>query len=138
MAGAVVSKVKGVIGSAKDKAKSLLGINSPSKVFAEYGRNTIQGFINGLDRDQNKLKRGMDRVMGTVAGYNVNAPELAGIANSGAARDLNQLLGAQVDGSLSTEGPVVKQFNYYAAEGSSLGSEEDLFAAAERGRMVGW
>ena len=28
--------------------KSVLGINSPSTVFKEYGLNTVQGFINGL------------------------------------------------------------------------------------------
>lgn len=31
-----------------------------------------------------------------------------------------------------------KVFNYYAAEGTSLGSEEDLFAAVSRSRMVGF
>jgi len=37
-------------------------------------------------------------------------------------------------------GPVLKQqvINYNAAEGSSLGSEEDLFAALSRGRAVGF
>jgi hypothetical protein len=40
-------------------------------------------------------------------------------------------------GNGSSNGGSSKTLNYYAAPGSSLGSEEDLFAAANRARM-GW
>lgn len=47
-----IGKVKdaaGEIGDAvKNKVKNVLGINSPSKVFAEYGKNVAQGFVNGI------------------------------------------------------------------------------------------
>jgi hypothetical protein len=46
-------------------------------------------------------------------------------------------LAAALEGT-STEAVVQKVLNYYAAAGSSLDSEEDLFAAAGRARMVGW
>lgn len=47
-ASAVVSALKGVIDSAINKAKSLLGIASPSKVFFAFGRFVSLGFANGI------------------------------------------------------------------------------------------
>ena len=46
---------------------------------------------------------------------------------------------AVTSGLGSGVGPAVtKVLNYYAAPGSSISSKEDLFAAANRARMVGW
>lgn len=44
----LVNAAKGVINNAIDGAKRLLGINSPSKVFAEIGKYTGEGLIVGL------------------------------------------------------------------------------------------
>lgn len=48
MAGSLVSAAKGVVGGAVSGAKSALGISSPSRVFAEIGRQTGQGLVDGL------------------------------------------------------------------------------------------
>lgn len=50
MAGRLISSVTGPIGSAIGKAKSLLGIASPSKVFREIGKFTMQGYADGVGR----------------------------------------------------------------------------------------
>lgn len=50
MAAAVGKAITGVVGGAVDKFKALLGINSPSRVFARFGDYTMQGYANGLDR----------------------------------------------------------------------------------------
>lgn len=50
MAGRLVSAVTGPIGDAVGKAKSLLGIRSPSKVFAEIGKYTMQGYADGVGK----------------------------------------------------------------------------------------
>ena len=50
MATGVIEAVTGVVQGAIDWAKSLLGINSPSKVFMEIGRYTSEGFAIGLDK----------------------------------------------------------------------------------------
>lgn len=50
MASRLVSAVTGPIGDAVGKAKSLLGINSPSKVFRDIGKFTMQGYADGVDR----------------------------------------------------------------------------------------
>lgn len=36
--------------SAVDAAKDALGIHSPSRVFADFGQNTVAGFIQGIER----------------------------------------------------------------------------------------
>ena len=50
--GAVVDAVKGIGGKIKDTFKGLLGIASPSRVFAEYGRATGEGYSRGVDESR--------------------------------------------------------------------------------------
>ncbi|HEY4583062.1 MAG TPA: phage tail tape measure protein, partial [Lysobacter sp.] len=50
--GAVTGALSGVSGAAIGKLKSLLGIHSPSRVFAGLGGYTMQGFAVGLQRGQ--------------------------------------------------------------------------------------
>lgn len=47
--GRVTSEVSGLASAVKDTFTSALGIASPSKVFAEYGRFTAEGFSQGVD-----------------------------------------------------------------------------------------
>lgn len=54
MAGNVVSAAKGVVGDAVQGAKNLLGISSPSKVFMEIGKNTMEGFAIGIENNAKK------------------------------------------------------------------------------------
>lgn len=67
-----------------------------------------------------------------MAGTEFGIPGVGQISASGG-------LTAAVNGALaaSTGGGSTKVLNYYAAPGSSLGSEEDLFSAAHRARF-GW
>lgn len=59
-AGAVVHAVSDAVGGAITSAKSLLGIHSPSKVFAEIGGHTAEGFAQGVDD-------GADDAQGAIA-----------------------------------------------------------------------
>lgn len=61
-AGALVDAAKGVVSGAINGAKSLLGIHSPSKVFAEIGRFTAQGLINGLTGSVAQVEQTADRL----------------------------------------------------------------------------
>lgn len=47
-------------------AKEMLGISSPSKVFAELGQWTIQGFIQGIQGEQGKAKTTVDNLVRLV------------------------------------------------------------------------
>ena len=51
---------KGVIDDALNKAKGLLGIDSPSKVFAEIGRNIVEGLIVGIEDTQPDFRNSID------------------------------------------------------------------------------
>ena len=50
MAQGAINAVKGVVEGAINGAKTLLGINSPSRVFMEIGGYTSEGFAIGLDK----------------------------------------------------------------------------------------
>lgn len=93
--------------------KAAMGIASPSKLFHEYGENTVEGYLRGISAMQPAL----DRRMGEL----VDTPALTAAVNAKSASmsDTDAKAGA---GSSTT-------FNYYAAENRSLSAEEDLFAA---------
>ncbi len=46
--GGAVKQVTGFIGSIVDGVKGFLGINSPSTLFASFGKNIVQGLWNGI------------------------------------------------------------------------------------------
>lgn len=53
--------------------KAALGINSPSRVFREYGRNIVQGIPLGLDDEQGNLDARMRDLVETPAAPSVGA-----------------------------------------------------------------
>ena len=61
-AGELIAAARNVVGSAVSAAKSALGISSPSKVFAEIGRFTAQGLINGLTGSISQVEQTADRL----------------------------------------------------------------------------
>ena len=62
-AGRLIDTVRGAVGNAIDGAKKLLGINSPSRVFREIGRYTMQGAALGVDDDADMLRESTDDAM---------------------------------------------------------------------------
>ncbi|GAB3952567.1 hypothetical protein GCM10029976_090990 [Kribbella albertanoniae] len=66
MAGAVAGKAREVVSSAVSAAKGALGISSPSKVFIEIGKNTLAGFVKGLQADSGKAKQATVALMAAI------------------------------------------------------------------------
>lgn len=62
-AGNLINAVKDAVGNAIDGAKKLLGIHSPSRVFREIGRYTMQGAALGIDDDADMLRKSTDDAM---------------------------------------------------------------------------
>lgn len=123
----MISKVKDTLSSLTSKLTSWKGPESVDRVLLyEAGQLVIGGFIKGLESQYDAVRRSLGGLSDDVASFTVAAP---GVGN----------ISGMVDGAMSTN-PVGAQkvLNYYAAPGSSMGSEEDLFAAASRARMVGW
>jgi phage-related protein len=104
--------------------KKALGIHSPSRVLAKIGAYVGQGFRKGLLSEQSSIASAVEDSL------------LIGQTSNSTARNIASAVGSALANDSSTGGSS-KTLNYYAAPGSSLGSEEDLFAAANRARM-GW
>lgn len=62
-AGSLIGAVRGAVGDAIEGAKNLLGIKSPSRVFREIGRYTMQGAALGVDDDADLLSQSTDNAM---------------------------------------------------------------------------
>ncbi|MYT31752.1 MULTISPECIES: hypothetical protein [unclassified Streptomyces] len=107
--------------------KKSLGIHSPSKVFAKLGGFVGQGFAKGIEGESDRVAKAVDAITAR--------PSSADYAS--AARSTSAAVAAGL--GANSGGGATKILNYYAAPGtSSLSSEEELFAAARRARMVGW
>ncbi len=64
MVGAVVTAVSDAVTGAIDIAKDVLGISSPSKVFAEIGTNTVAGFTGAVDEGSEAAAGSMASLVG--------------------------------------------------------------------------
>jgi hypothetical protein len=80
--GAVVNAVTGAVSSAIDAAKDVLGIHSPSKVFAEIGDNTAQGYVQGVEAGTPEAQSSLAR-MASPADAGASAPAEAAQAGAG-------------------------------------------------------
>jgi phage-related protein len=114
-------KVTDLIGNLADSVssgfKKALGINSPSRVFMQHGADTVAGFVLGVSGSQHQATNVITAMANGVANaFNGNGATGVGAALAGA-------------------GGGTRTLNYYAGSGG-LGSEEELFAAASRSRMV--
>ncbi|MFI5763899.1 hypothetical protein ACIA8F_23540 [Streptomyces sp. NPDC051563] len=109
-----------------DAIKKALGIHSPSRVFATLGGYIGQGLAQGIAAERPRVARAVDDLVDTGT-----------VTRPSAVRGLSAAVGRALAAPPATSG-TTKILNYYAAPGNSLSSQEDLFAAASRARMVGW
>ncbi|MFJ2544397.1 hypothetical protein [Microbacterium sp. NPDC087589] len=58
-----------------------LGIHSPSRLFASYGKNLVQGLVGGLDGNRGMFARSLDGLAGMAADF---SPEPLSISPAGA------------------------------------------------------
>ena len=80
-----------IIGFVKDKipepVRKALGINSPSKVFAGFGKNTVQGFAAGVDKNTGIVEKAMnnmaDSALTSITGPEINPRVAFGASASG-------------------------------------------------------
>ncbi|WP_327068721.1 phage tail protein [Kitasatospora sp. NBC_01302] len=97
------------------------------------GQLVIDGFIRGLESRYDAVRQSLKGLTDDVAGTEFHSPTIGQLR---AARGVYASAAGALAGS--SPGGTTKVLNYYAAPGSSLGAEEDLFTAAGRARMVGW
>lgn len=89
-AGSVIDAIGGVVNSAIDWAKGLLGIASPSKVFREIGQFAMQGAALGVDDDAPMLVQSTEDAMrGMVdSARSVDAPGISGTGSAAGLLDI--------------------------------------------------
>lgn len=68
--GSVIAAVTDLGTSAMTAFKNVLGIHSPSKVFAEYGAYTAEGFAQGVDAGADDVQSSLGRMVGKPAAVN--------------------------------------------------------------------
>jgi hypothetical protein len=106
----VLSALGGVVKGAISSAKALLGISSPSKVFAGIGENTAEGFAQGVDSGAGDAGAALDRLIETPLS---KQDALSG--NVGAAAPATPAAPPASSGGTSIAGAT---FNFYGVEGA--------------------
>ncbi len=66
-AGELAGAVRDAVGNAVSAAKGVLGISSPSKVFAQIGKDVGRGFVKGIRGERDDVLRVMGKLMEDVA-----------------------------------------------------------------------
>lgn len=129
---AMFGAVKSALGDLTSKLTSWKGPESLDRVLlVKSGQLIIDGFVTGLESRYATVRRSLAGLSAQVAGTTIDPIAIG----SATARLSTQITAALTDGG---SGQVTKVLNYYAAPGSSLSAEDDLFTAAGRARMVGW
>lgn len=72
----------------KSPFKKALGISSPSKVFAEYGKNTMQGLVQGITRNSGKVEGALAGV-GNNMDLQLNSTGINGGSGASMAQNAN-------------------------------------------------
>ncbi len=105
-AGAVLSAITGAVQGAIDGAKRLLGIASPSKVFAEIGVNTSEGFAGGVEDAAPDAQSALSAMVSPVsASSSASAGPAGGAVTAPAGASALDILKGAV-------------FNFYGVEGA--------------------
>lgn len=81
----VANTLWNTIGGGVDQLKAWLGIASPSKLFAELGGYTMEGFAQGIDREADAPRKAMLEAAGAVYGAADGSVDVSGMARGSAA-----------------------------------------------------
>lgn len=85
MAGNVVGAISGVVDGAISKVKKMLGINSPSRLFKQFGKWTGEGLAIGIVDESNRVAKASKGLASSVEnGYSTNLKGIkANLSSSG-------------------------------------------------------
>jgi len=85
MFGSLKSTIVGVASSAAGWFKAKLGIHSPSRVFAGFGTNIVDGLTNGIAAQEGEPVKRMDRLSSRLSSAIVTGSALPALAMAGSA-----------------------------------------------------
>jgi len=121
----VVDSARDVASRAVNGVRDFLGINSPSRVFANIGENSVEGYIVGLKNKERDLNKTMDAMFESVSlpeeiPYYSTSKRTAKISNNYAINDKKENLSSSNSGeihyhfaanSIVIDSKSVKEFN---------------------------
>ena len=137
----LINGIKGMFDSVKntlgDLTSKLTDWKGPAErdavLLVDAGRLIIGGLIEGLESRYKDVRSSLADLTDDISKTEMESPLVEALSRGVSAR-----LEGAVTGGLDPNSSASRTFIYNAAPGSSLGSEEDLFAAVQRGRMVDW
>lgn len=105
--GKVIESLTGVVSGAVDSAKKFLGIASPSKLLAEYGMNTAEGYAQGVEQGAPEAATAVEAM--------ATPPPALGNAGANAAQNANSAQGGATSAAPNLSG---NTFNFYGVQGA--------------------
>jgi tape measure domain-containing protein len=130
----VVDKLGALVRLLPDKVRKLLGIKSPSTVFADIGRNTMIGFSKGIDDNAEAPRKGAEKAgRETMRGMAKGVSDNQSLISEAAVGASSQML-SRVQGFLGIHSPseVFRDIGMNVNRGfrdGLLGSREDVLNA---------
>jgi phage-related protein len=128
----LIGAIGSAIGSAINAGKKALGIKSPSTVFADIGKDTVEGLAIGITRNSSKPIKAIQSLSSRVNQAGGLGPQ-AYLSSQPRAQIGGPSSGAR---NLTGAGSSSKTVNYYAAPNNSIDSEQALFQAIKRARVI--
>ncbi|GGN40150.1 phage-related protein [Actinoplanes campanulatus] len=115
--------------------KDLKGPESVDKVLLyDAGQLVMGGFLKGLESGYDDVRKSLKGFTAEVGGTQFLPPTVGDMSASSSMALMRAASASGGDASVATQ----RILNYYAAPGSSISAEDDLFAAANRARMASW
>lgn len=108
----IKEKVSNFFGGIVSSVKSLLGINSPSKVFAEIGENMAAGVGEGWDDEFGDVEKSIGKSFSSVI---PGSSEISAGLNAGIQRLRDAAVGTYSGSTMQTAGDNMVTINVYAA-----------------------
>lgn len=99
--------VGGLADDIKKRFKLALGIASPSKVFAEFGRNTVEGYERGVDENSDRAQSAIDSMAPSAP--SARASSSSGGSLAGATFNLNMVVNVGGAGDASSVKAAVEE-----------------------------
>lgn len=114
---AAIKAISGVVGGAVDAAKNLLGISSPSKVFAEIGTNTGEGMVQGVDDSAGAVQSSLETMVAPPDPAAAGPGAATASASGGGGNTFNFTINATDAGSAQTIADKVREVLIDVLEG---------------------
>lgn len=73
--------IESIANEIKNRFKKMLGINSPSRVFADYGNFIGEGLIQGIDNQENAISNKFKGIANKIKGLGNVRPNFNGLNN---------------------------------------------------------